>query len=129
MKRPIQFVLSETYESMVPEDAEHGEASDRGFNFEDEVYDIEDLSNYLEREGFIHPSQYPISDSNVWISTESETTDYGTGESTVKSLHCKKVMDGEGKELPPSQAGRIWMKMVARACGQKLDRGSSGPSL
>jgi hypothetical protein len=122
MKRPIQFLLSETYQSMTPEDAEFGEPSSQGFNFEDEVLSLEDLSSYLDKENFMHPSEFPITNGRVWISTEAEVTDYGTGESNMKSLHCKKVMDGDGIEIAGPQADRIWMKMVAKASGQKLDK-------
>jgi hypothetical protein len=120
MKRPIQFLLTETYQSMTPEDAEFGEPSSQGSK--EEVLSLEDLSSYLDKEGFIHPSESPITNGRVWISTESEITDYGTGESKIKSLHCKKVMDGDGIEIAGPQANRIWMKMVAKASGQKLDK-------
>lgn len=133
MKRPLSFIMSETFESWTPEDVEHGEAGDRGFNFEEVEYEREEIQDYLEREGFIHPSQSPITPdaAHLWISTQAEVEDYGTGEETIKSLHCKKVLDGDGKELTSAQADRAWNKLVAEAAGQKLKHPavSHGPSM
>lgn len=124
MKQPIQFVLSETYETWDEEAIELGETDDKGFSFEDEVYDLEDLQNYLDSEGFIHASESPVTNRRVYLSTESEA-DISSGDRTVKSLHCSKVLDGDGKELTSAQQAKLWTGVVRQAVGEKLENNQS----
>lgn len=124
MKQPLQFVMSETYETWDEEAVEIGETNDRGFNFEDEVYELDDLQDYLDREGFIHASESPVSSSRVWLSTESDT-DFSSGDRTIKSIHCSKVLDGDGKELTDAQKGKIWTNLVRQAVGEKIERNNN----
>jgi len=124
IKRPLQFVVSETYESWTPEDIELGDTDDKGFLFEDWGYDVDELKEHLKREGYTHLSQSHVAADTrgLWISNESETTDYGTGEETTKSLHCKQVCDGDGKEIKPALAARAWNKVLCEAAGVKMQQ-------
>lgn len=75
--------LSKTFETLTQEDVEHGEASDRGFEYENEEFDFLELLNELDI--YTETSDYPANKFS-WVSTESET-DCTTGEETIYSLH------------------------------------------
>lgn len=76
--------LSMTYETVTPESAESGQASECGFVFEDCDCGARELARYITHDGFTNPS-----DSHgvpAWLSTEPET-DYMTGETETRSIH------------------------------------------
>lgn len=123
MKTPLTFVISETYETWDEEAVEIGETDDKGFNFEDEEYELDDLQDYIEKEGFTNASEVPVTNTGVWLSTDSEE-DYQTGERTTKSIHCSKVLDADGKELTPAQQGKVWRNLVRQVVGEKLEHNS-----
>lgn len=100
------IILSQTFETFTPESVEAGDAEERGFDWEDTDYTFRELVDLIERGGFIHPSNSHGTPS--WLSTESETTDYSTGETEIKSLH-------PGKD-PRSQ--RYWAK-ACNYCSKK----------
>jgi ribosomal protein L37AE/L43A len=85
------FLVSKTFEEVTPESAEEGEASDRGFVFQDEIMDEEEVVHELRRGGYIYPSSSHLQGLR-WVSTE-EDQDYSTGAYTTYSLHIED-MDG-----------------------------------
>ena len=95
--------LSQTFEIVTEESAENGEASESGFDFENEDNTFKETLERIESGGFVNPSD--SSGVPRWLSTEAEQ-DMHTGEYTSKSLH-------PGKD---ARSQRYWAK-ACRAAG------------
>lgn len=79
------IILSQTYTTYTPESVEDGESADAGFDWEDSPHTFREVVDIIRDGGFIYPScSHGVPD---WLSTETGTTDYWTGESEEKSLH------------------------------------------
>lgn len=76
------ITISKTYEIITEESAEHGDAEERGFIFQDAEYTFRDLVNELIE--FPVPSCWPgIPD---WASSH-EMINYSDGSVTIESIH------------------------------------------
>lgn len=81
--------ISVTYEVVTEESAEHGEAAEHGYEFEDADYGFRELVDYIRREGFIHPSDYP--GIPRWLTTEGRIVWAGDcSETKSLSIHPGK---------------------------------------
>ena len=103
----ITIYVSETYENWDEESLEMGDTDDRGFNFEDEDFTPAQLFRHMEREGYMNPSNYPVSlrnADNTWISTEPEMDMY-SGDSEILSLHFSR------KNKDP-RAVEVWYELL-----------------
>lgn len=80
---PMRF--SQTYELITDESAEHGEAEERGFDWQDSPYSFEELVNLLRRE---YRGAEPSDSHGVprWI-TRYGDRDFRDGTFTHHSLH------------------------------------------
>lgn len=78
------IIVSQTFEIVTYESAEEGEAAENGFDFENEAFGFRELVDYIERNGFINPSN--SHGVPRWLSTHGDTNHY-TGEVETKSLH------------------------------------------
>lgn len=114
MKLPIFFVVSETYEVVTPESAEHGDAQERGFNFQDKKYTPDELYHYLRREGYHEPSSTRLSSVDDWITTSTIEDDayFRKGHHRRHSLHLSRIVDADGKELPIQLQNSLWIKAL-----------------
>ena len=75
-----------TYQIATPESSEYGEFDDGGFMVEDiEPDDIQDLISLINS---YRCFSWSCSDSSGWLSSDSEVSDYTTGEEIVYSLHA-----------------------------------------
>jgi hypothetical protein len=87
----MKILVSKTYETFTEESVERGDAEERGFVFEDEVWDLDDVIRELQNEGYYH-----LSDSKehvtgrTWVTTENDI-DYKTGIETCYSLFLRRV--------------------------------------
>lgn len=132
-----KYVLK-TYEIISEEDAEVGEAGERGYvdesgnhfeqypndevgddppriTFEIDEYDIEDgitiadkVGKFLEREGVTESSSSPWSPGS-WFSTEGEIEDYRTGDRTIYSYHLYGFTPEEEEQIARIALGR-WFR-------------------
>lgn len=91
--------LSMTYETVTPESAENGEASDAGFVFEACDCGARELVRYITHDGFTNPNQ--SHGVPGWLSTEPET-DYITGETETRSIH-------PGRD---AQSQKVWARVL-----------------
>lgn len=79
------IILSQTYTTYTPESVEDGDSADAGFDWEDSPHTFRETVELIQDGGFAYPScSHGVPD---WLSTETYTTDYQTGESEQKSLH------------------------------------------
>lgn len=79
------IILSQAYTTYTPESIDAGDSADAGFDWEDAPHTFRETVDLIRDGGFAYPS-----DSHGvpgWLSTETYTTDYRTGESEQKSLH------------------------------------------
>ena len=81
----MNFIVSQCYEIVTEESAEQGDADERGFEFQDEEYDLRSLIRHIQNEGFCWTSN---SDGTGWLETEPGQDVY-TGAYESKSLHIK----------------------------------------
>ena len=85
-----QYTVTETYETITPESAEHGEAEDSGLLYEGAM-DAREIAEYMSSNGFTLPSSSHYH-SGIWFSTEGDI-DYRTGDTEIRSLHFTQTMD------------------------------------
>ena len=79
------IILSQTFTTYTPESIEQGDREDAGFDWQDTPHTFRETVELIQDGGFIHPScSHGVPG---WISTETYTTDYRTGEMEEKSLH------------------------------------------
>jgi hypothetical protein len=114
MKLPLTFIIDETYQIADEESIEAGGFSDQGYNYEDEPYTIDEIKNYLENEGFIHPSSSALSSKNDYITNNhAEDHDFFTkGEQKTKTIHLKDIKDADGQSLPDETQSRFWVSLL-----------------
>ena len=48
----MKFKVSKTFQETTPESREHGDISDQGYVFEDEIYTLSELKKLLDDEGY-----------------------------------------------------------------------------
>jgi hypothetical protein len=78
------LLISKTYEVITEKSAAHGDAEDRGFEWEDSPNTVRETADYLRGR---EPSQNPITDlAQVWF-TEYGDADFRTGEVENTSIH------------------------------------------
>lgn len=83
----MPIILSQTFEIVTEESAEHGEAAERGFDWENVEYTFRDLVQLIKSEGFNVPSCSPgVPD---WLSTQviRDRAFFEQGEDRTLSLH------------------------------------------
>ena len=97
------FLVSKTFEVVTQESAEVGDAEERGFVFQDEIMDFDEVVRELRTGGYFYPSSSHLSDLR-WISTEAEQ-DYSDGSYTTYSLH---VEDMYGRDI----ASATWASLL-----------------
>jgi hypothetical protein len=82
------LLINKTYEIITPESAEHGDAEERGFEFQDRAVSFRELIDMIEHDGFATASCWPCrGDARDWISTINPERNYATGQDTYYSLH------------------------------------------
>ena len=90
----MKFLVSRTFSEITPESAEHGDFSDTGFVYQDEVLTLSELKSEIRRAGFTRerntggPKSSPCS---TWVETEYYTSCYGTGTSRSEALHVTLI--------------------------------------
>jgi len=99
----MPILISQTFEIVTEESAEHGEPAESGFDWEDIPHGFRETVELIQSGGFNVPSCSPgVPD---WLSTESEQ-DFRTGEYETKSIH-------PGRD---ARSQRYWAK-ACRAAG------------
>lgn len=98
----MPIIISETYETVTPESAEHGDIADSGFWYQDQPYTFRELVDYISHAGFVFPSE--SHGTPRWLSTDWDT-DYRTGEGEMRSIHPAKDRISQ----------KYWRKAVAYA--------------
>lgn len=90
------FLVSETYSIVSPASAEVGDFEEIGIKFKEEEMSLEELVDYIERNGFAELSCSYISDyegdssiNPTWISTVDPEIDFKTGNNTYYDLHIR----------------------------------------
>lgn len=83
------FKVSRTYAETTPESVEHGDFSDHGFVFQDEIYTLRELIEYIRSEGFTRESR-----GTRWLETCWHTECYRTGTERQDNLHVRLVTVG-----------------------------------
>ena len=106
----MHFTISEAYEYITPESAEHGDAEEQGFNYEDTPVTWRELVDVLENGGYGEPSNWPASPGDRFWVTAYGSQDPYTGGYTNTSLHLR--------ETDPRHL-RYWYK-ACRAAGIRL---------
>ena len=97
--------ISKTYEVVTHESAEHGEAAEHGFIFENEGYTFRELVQLMR--DYNNLSCSPASGGVYeWLSGNSDT-DYATGAETIESIHYSA-------ENEPKKA-KYWRKAMVLA--------------
>lgn len=107
----MPVLVSKTFTDVTPESAEHGEAADRGFLWEDTPHTFRELVALMRE--CSNPSSFPlrrpadVTDS-VWFSCEPYTADYETGMEREESIHYSRAND--------PRALKYW-QLAAKAAG------------
>ena len=81
----MKFLVSQTYSEITPESAEHGDFSDNGYEFEDEIYTLRELIDHIKREGFHR--EWGCN----WFTTGFYTICYREGIEKEQNLHIKLI--------------------------------------
>jgi len=83
------ILISETFETWTRDDLEHGEASDRGYLFEDVEYTFRELVEYIQRNGYTDNS------GGDWLTANAEldSMQCGEDEDDITSLHFSHKND------------------------------------
>jgi hypothetical protein len=99
------ILISKTYSVWTPEDLEHGESSESGYDFEDVEYSFRELVELMRR--FEQPSQMPCDgNTRTWLTYFDE--DMFSGDNTEYSLHYSR-------KNPPKNA-KYW-KLAMKVAG------------
>lgn len=94
----MQFTVSKTYEIITPESAEIGDAAERGYEFENQIFTLHELIDEINNSGFTSLSESPIiynallkrdGKAHVWLNTTDPERNYRTGEETFYGLHIE----------------------------------------
>lgn len=96
------FTVSKTYEVVTEESSMHGDAEERGFEYEDKQLSFSELMTELS--SCTKLSDYPTVNERTWA-TSSEDMDMYTGSHTSTSIHISKV---NGHPLTLHQIKRIY---------------------
>lgn len=98
----LKFLVSKTYSETTPESVEHGDFSDTGFVFCDEVYTLSELKCLIKSEGFSRERNTggkKSSPCSSWLSTGFETKCYKTGTDIEYNLHAKIIQPAHPEAL------------------------------
>ena len=90
----MRFLVSETYQQVTPESAKHGDYSETGFIFEDQVYTLSELKDYIRSEGYSRDRNMGCKKSSpcsAWMETDSYYADLSNGTLESKSLHVTLI--------------------------------------
>lgn len=82
----MKFLVSQTFQCVTPESAEHGDYSDQGYEFKETPYTLRELLREIKDQGNDNVSFWGTTMS---IYGWNYTSDYKTGEDTQKCLHIK----------------------------------------
>ncbi len=122
-----RFSVSKTYEIHTEESRAEGDAAERGFEFENQPYTLDQLVSELSDGGYVHLSSTLV-DGRTWASTEG-TEDFQTGEDTVYSLFIKNedgsMLSSEEMEEIYGMAGLV----KGRTASKKASRTASTNAL
>lgn len=103
-KQPEKKTIHVYYQRVTPESAEEGEYSEQG---EDSVEDVEpdedetavDVAVKILKDGGVFEASSSSFHSGIWYSTESQVTDYSTGEQEEKTYHLKGFAEEEERAV------------------------------
>jgi len=115
MKLPLTFVISQTYESWSEEDIEIGDTDDKGFDFENEHFTMEETRRHV-----LNGSFFKATDSSENLSSNGDP-DIETGVIVNRNIHCDKILDANGTEIDPSQKKKIWCKFIEQPMAKAPD--------
>jgi len=123
--KSVRFIVSQTYDVITPESAEHGETAESGFDFEGQAYTAQDLHEYLESKGFMHASSSVLTGKNDWITAPpvQDRAWFESGTERTISLHLKCVMGVEGHTLDGEVADSLWVRMLSKHLAQVHTQG------
>lgn len=112
--KSVLFIVSQSFQVVMPEDAEAGEPSEIGFDFEKEAYTAAELLDYMKLHGFDQPSSSPLTSRRDWISAPPIQDDdfFRLGKERSISLHVNAVRDHEGRELDEYTADALWVRLL-----------------
>ncbi len=106
----LTFIVSRCYELVTPESAEDGDASERGFEIEDEEMDFREVIRELRNCNHLSDSHVQ---AGTWAMTEPHVSDWQTGEEKSESVHINAI---NGKPPTAHQLRRLF-----RAAGIKVN--------
>lgn len=98
------ILISCTYEVVTEESAEHGDAEERGFEYENAPTEYDDVVRILKG---LEPSCRPITNGALTWFTSYGDADFKTGNRTNKSYH---LVRGQG-----DAAEALWAKAITEA--------------
>ena len=82
--------ILEAYAIVTPESAEQGDYDETGVLQESTPYTLRELVHYIQREGYVNASAWPLNEAtdtrHVWLE-DTGTEDYKTGAVTYRTLH------------------------------------------
>ena len=90
----MKFLVSKTYSEITPESAEHGDFSDTGFVYQDEVLTLSELKIEIKHDGFTRDRNTGGRRSNPcssWLETEYYTDCHRTGTQRSEALHATLI--------------------------------------
>lgn len=96
-------IVNKCYEVVTQESAEQGEASDSGFEYEDQSFSFRDLVSEMKE--YTETSSYPPR-GDEWLISEPNHN-YRTGEDTSYSLHYSRTNK--------PRSAKYWEKAMRKA--------------
>ena len=132
MNKSLTFIVSQTYQTSTEESVELGGYEASGFDFENEKYSLEELTDYFSEKGFIHPSSSPISGKSTYITSErvEDANYFERGEETTFSLHLVDIVTENGLPLDPDAQDKLWNAFISKQLNlDKSIDNNSGMSL
>lgn len=98
----MRLLVSITFETVTEASARDGEAADRGFVAENELWTVRETIDRLRECSEL--SDYPMPYGRTWASDEA-SQDYRTGEYYAESVHIRRA---DGSSLSDRQARRLY---------------------
>ncbi len=81
----IKFKVNRTYSETTPDSASAGDFSDTGFVFEDQIYTLRELIDYIKAEKFEREGK------TNWLTQGWFTSCYSTGTEREECLHIELI--------------------------------------
>ena len=79
----------------------------------DESYTLEEIQDYMNREGFINLScSSPNISSYITNEIDQNTDFFEKGIETTKSLHLTSITHADGSELKKDLQEKIWLRVI-----------------